>query len=137
MSETQATITAWGRETFGTCSALEICARMGMELAELMEVLASGTEDRTLSMQLTILRQVTRHLNGTVNRLVQAGEDLACADVPRAVEECADIDIMLVQVASALEANLGEARDRKMAVNRRRVWRAEADGTMQHVETEA
>lgn len=50
------------------------------------------------------------------------------------VFEAADTVIVLLQVAEHYGLDLGEAIDRKMAINRAREWRTAGDGTGQHVE---
>ena len=50
------------------------------------------------------------------------------------VEEIADVVIVLSQIAERLGLGLGEAIDRKMAINRAREWVTNGDGTGQHVE---
>jgi NTP pyrophosphatase (non-canonical NTP hydrolase) len=57
-------------------------------------------------------------------------------DAPREsiVEEIADVVIVLSQIAERLGLDLGEAIDRKMAINRAREWVTAGDGTGQHVE---
>jgi len=131
--ETQRTITKWGEQTFGTSSALEVAARMGMELVELLEVCASGTADEALHSLLGEQKRLAREINARVTALARRGDELACMDCSKAVEECADIDIMNQQVCDKLGGILGQAREAKMKVNRSRSWERLADGTAQHV----
>jgi len=47
--------------------------------------------------------------------------------------ECADVLIMLYQVASAFGFDLHEQVDHKMKINRSRTWDVKGDGTGQHI----
>lgn len=53
-------------------------------------------------------------------------------DTEAALEECADVYIVLCQVAEALGHSLQEAVDSKMATNRARKWKVTGEGTGQH-----
>lgn len=70
MSETQADILEWARATFGSADILRIAARCGLELAELLQKVASGDAD------------------GGDDKFGQA-----------IVDECADIAVMTCQMA--------------------------------------
>lgn len=133
MRETQETISAWGHETFGHCSALEVAGRMGMELVELLEICASGTSDNYLHEMLGEQKRLAREISARIDRLALQGRDLACADCSRGVEEAADIHIMNVQVMTKLGGLVQSATDDKMKINRKRVWTRRACGTLQHV----
>lgn len=50
-----------------------------------------------------------------------------------AIEECADIYIMLVQLCNVLGYDLHEHVDNKMEVNRSRQWNNFGDGTGKHM----
>ena len=52
---------------------------------------------------------------------------------PHAVEECADIVIVLMRLVDRAGCSLGEAIDAKMAINRQRVWRLDGHGHGYHV----
>lgn len=136
--ETQRSITQWGRQTFGSDkSALEIAARMQLEMVELLQRLAEDQDDLPLALVLSQLREVAQRVNSRVNQLVDTGAELACLDAPSALEECADIDIMLLQVVSCLGGNALDERTKKMKVNRGRTWSRGRDGVVQHVEAGA
>lgn len=105
--ETQETIAAWGRETFGEPDALAIGVRMNCEVAEL----------------LVALRNIR-----------DAGPESAQQMLEDAGLECADIAIMLDQVADALGVDLDKAKTHKMAINRARTWGKTASGKVQHVD---
>lgn len=106
--ETQETISAWGRKTFGEPDALAIGARMNCEVAELLVALRN------------------------VRDTDQGPEAILCRE--EAVKECGDVYIMLVQVADALGADLQAVVEAKMMVNRDRSWGKTASGKVQHVE---
>lgn len=109
----QESIARWGRETFGhgdlPAPAMPIAARMNVEVAELLNGLAA----------LQLLPP-------------DAPERAAILDNLRA--ECADVGIMLVQVADALEGDLEAEMIAKMEINRARTWGRTASGKVQHVE---
>lgn len=109
--ETQETISAWGRKTFGEPDALAIGARMNCEVAELLVALRN------------------------VRDTDQGPEALLCRE--EAVKECGDVYIMLVQVADALGVDLQAVVEAKMMVNRDRTWGKTASGKVQHVEATA
>lgn len=107
MKETQASIYQWAVETFGEAkSELHIYGRAKDEFQELEMALIDG-------VQLP---------------------DYTFRNPERIVEEIADVVIVLSQIAERLGLDLGEAIDRKMAINREREWRTNGDGTGQHVE---
>lgn len=107
LTDLQQTISQWGRETFGKPDARAIATRMNCEVAELLVAL---------------------------NHIPPAGLDRA--DALKAIGlECADIQIMLVQVADALGLNLEALTNEKFEVNRGRSWATGPNGKVQHVET--
>lgn len=52
---------------------------------------------------------------------------------PKAIEEAADIVIILFRLADRMGKNLMTEVDRKMAINRARQWQTTADGHGYHV----
>lgn len=112
LTTVQQSIAQWGRETFGTPGVepptQKIATRMNVETAELLLALAE-------------LRDLPPGLDHEVQKE-------ACAD------ECADVFIMLMQVADGLNIDLGDRVGRKMEINRRRVWGRTSSGKVQHVE---
>lgn len=109
LSELQRSISNWGRETFGPVPPRAIATRMNVEVAELLVCLDSLSE------------------------LPPNGPDHE--DARRAAGmECADVLIMLVQVAEGLGIPLETYVAQKMSVNRRRKWAKNPSGMMQHVE---
>ena len=71
----------------------------------------------------------------------EMAELLRCLTVddqhPKAAEEIADVVIVLYRLAQRLDADLMAEIDRKMLVNRGRVWRLAGDGHGYHVRSEA
>lgn len=55
---------------------------------------------------------------------------------PKAAEEIADVVIILSRLATRLGADLQAEVDRKMAVNRARVWKLDGSGHGYHVRPE-
>lgn len=53
---------------------------------------------------------------------------------PKAVEEIADVTIVMSRIVAAHGKDLQEEIDRKMAINRARKWQLTGDGHGQHVE---
>lgn len=112
ISEFQADTAAWGATTFGPPNAGQVARRMNVEVAELLislDVLAD-LPGRGIDRE-----EATQH----------------------AGEECADVFIMLVQVAAALGVDLGKMAQAKMAVNRKRQWGRTPGGMVQHVDNPA
>lgn len=112
INEFQADTAAWGAATFGPPNAGQIARRMNVEVAELL-----------------ISLDVLADLPG---RGIDRGEARQAAGA-----ECADVFIMLVQVAAALGVDLGAAAEAKMAINRKRRWGRTPGGMVQHVENPA
>ena len=106
--ETQESITRWADDTFGAAHPAEVAARMNVEVAELVAGLA------------------------TVAAVPVAGMDQEL--VHELQKECADVFIMLAQVAEKLDVDLQTVVNYKMSVNRRRNWTRSPSGKMQHVD---
>ena len=106
--ETQESITRWADDTFGTKHPAEVAARMNVEVAELVAGLA------------------------TVAAVPVAGMDQEL--VHELQKECADVFIMLAQVAEKLNVDLPTVVNYKMDVNRNRAWGRSPTGKMQHVD---
>lgn len=96
MNETQETITRWGEETFGVTHPYHIARRMVSEVNELLEKLV-WVKDKPV-----------------------AEIDQGSLDSIR--EECADVAIMLDQIAELVQVDLQEVKNYKMSVNRKRRW---------------
>lgn len=139
MIETQNTITRWGEQTFGDHhDALGMATRMNVEAAELLLELAGPNVHlrNLLQANVTMAEEISR----VHHALLDQGFTDLCAPTDKAAAECADIFIVLVQVASKLGAQLLGTRwsrgevDRKMKVNRARKWARLPSGRHQHVE---
>lgn len=102
MRWTQREITQWGNDTFGFTKVRSVGTRMNKEVAELLTALEYW------------------EVTGSITNLEAARE------------ECADVGIMLFQVADKLGLDLLEGMNRKMDVNEKRVWRKTKTGDHQH-----
>lgn len=139
MTETQRTISDWGNQTFqGPHPALVMALRMNVEVAELLTELVAlypTLEHSPLALLIhanSATAEALNALHGTV-----PGHPTAGHPTGRAKGECADIAIMNFQVIDSLAGVLTEEVDRKMAINRHRIWGRTASGKMQHVPLEA
>ncbi|QVJ12938.1 hypothetical protein [Pseudomonas phage PSA20] len=108
-NETQESITRWSDETFGAKHPAEVAARMNVEVAELVAGLATVAAVPVADMDPELVQELQK--------------------------ECADVFIMLAQVAEKLDVDLQTVVNYKMGVNRRRNWTRSPSGKMQHVET--
>ncbi len=106
--ETQKTISAWGRETFGHSTATAIGTRMNVEVAEMLVALRCLADTSDPAKVLRYRKEAAR--------------------------EGADVYIMLVQVMEALGADLQAEVDRKVPILRKREWKTNDNGKVQHVE---
>lgn len=138
--ETQQSITAWGSRTFGDHhDALGMATRMNLEVAELFLELAGPNVELRNLLQANVT--MAEAISAKHHALLDQGFTDLCAPTPKAGAECADIAIVLAQVASKLGVMLwgswrrgrGEV-DRKMDVNRKRSWARLPSGRHQHVE---
>lgn len=107
--ETQESITRWADDTFGPKHPAEVAARMNVEVAELVAGLATVAAVPVADMDQELVQELQK--------------------------ECADVFIMLAQVAEKLNVDLQTVVDYKMRVNRDRTWGRSPTGKMQHVET--
>ena len=135
--ESQKTIAAWGRETFGETHPLVVAARMQVEVAELLELLAQRSGSSNVVRVVESLRLSSEALSELVLKHQAEGllSSVGAAEPGfRAAveEECADVNIMLLQVAEAIGGHLDPAVDSKMAINRRRTWSRLPSGRHQH-----
>lgn len=112
INETQQSISRWANDTFGPQHPAEVAARMNVEVAELVSGLAG------------VASVPVEHIERMDPERVRALQD-----------ECADVYIMLAQVAELLNVDLQTAVNIKMGVNRNRIWGRSPSGKMQHVET--
>lgn len=107
--ETQESITRWADDTFGVKHPAEVAARMNVEVAELVAGLATVAAVPVEDMDPELVQELQK--------------------------ECADVFIMLAQVAEKLDVDLQTVVNFKMNVNRNRTWGRSPTGKMQHVET--
>lgn len=77
---------------------------------------------------LTIASRMNNEVAELLTGLVSKPEDKA-----HHLAECADVYIMLVQVASGLGGDLMEEVREKLEINRNRQWEVTASGKVQHV----
>ena len=105
--ETQESITRWADDTFGPKHPAEVAARMNVEVAELVAGLATVAAVPVADMDPELVQELQK--------------------------ECADVFIMLAQVAEKLNVDLQTVVDFKMGVNRNRAWGRSPTGKMQHV----
>lgn len=79
---------------------------------------------------LSIWRRAAKEFGELHDKLVANDAD------PGAPEECADVAIVLARILVAHGKDLQAEVDRKMRINRARIWRLTGDGHGQHVEPE-
>lgn len=135
--ETQRTISSWAQDTFGEVGAVAVATRMNVEVAELqlaLVVLAGLSEGHPLYDALKKNLDVANSIAGMAASLdlefvVERCNAEAFLD---ARGECADVLVMLYQVASLLGGDLHRLTDAKMSRNRKRTWGRAPNGTMQH-----
>jgi hypothetical protein len=78
----------------------------------------------------------------SIDRMVEEVEELKEVNVngveafDEVSNECADILIILYQVADTFGFNLHACVDHKMEINRSRKWKIAGDGTGQHIKEE-
>lgn len=132
--ETQASIHQWGVNTFGETNALTLAVRMNLEVIELLQQLV---DDYGPCPELEGMRELLPALHALGYRLNSEHGNVPAGAGPHgesAQEECADVHIMLRQLAEYLKVDLDRKTDEKMAVNRVRRWARANTGQMQHVD---
>lgn len=161
--ETQASITGWANTTFGEAPSFPlILTRANEEMAELLRAITAPepkpeqiTEEAAdvaivlcragASLGRNILRaipDVGRPSNAPLLSVTRGNEILAtCIGIAAEAisnQRCAIyLDIIINTLATtclAYGTTLGEAIDRKMGINRQRVWVRRGDGHGQHVD---
>lgn len=120
IKQAQEEISSWGRQTFGPCDPGKIATRMNVEMAEL---LVGFDEYRRLEN----LAQMAFETDSPEVAEFEAYKKFLG-------KECADIFVMLVQVAAAIDVDLDQYQQDKMIINRNRVWATGANGKVQHVD---
>ncbi len=78
-------------------------------------------------------RDLTALVARAHGELDELEEALRAGDIAEAGSEAADVVILLHRLVALAGMDLGEQVDAKMAVNRRRKWKAAGDGTGGHV----
>lgn len=121
-NETQSTIGQWARDTFpgGDDLSPRHCIRLLEEVCELC--LAAGAQPADLYRVCSADRP-----NG------QAWFESRPESPERVARELADVAIVIAVIAERRGVDLAAEVDAKMALNRRRVWRSNGDGTGYHV----
>lgn len=122
--ETQETISAWQRATFGRVGdPAKLIARAGEEFLELIgEVLPAEHRDI-----LEGIRSAWAHEAVTPTR------EESPYYLTRIQSEMADVLIVLYGAAEAYGFNLQEVVDSKMRINRARTWKQSGNGFGQHI----
>lgn len=127
MKETQETIGKWATDNFGKPTQLAVLKRSCDELLEAMEVCVVNN-DSTNTIFNTIrffLTQLDAHAHSR--------EDLYRL-TPTIAEELADSMIVNYHAAAVMNIHIHTFIDQKMEINRRRLWKKNADGTGQHID---
>lgn len=140
--ENQNTVANWALATFGRAPLLAVATRMNVEMAELLTALvehAGLPSDDPLRLSLERNVAVALQLAQLASGVKDFGDDYGQSELTRqeAAGECADVFVMLLQVADRLGVELQERMEEKMAINRDRTWAKNAQGLTQHVEQTA
>lgn len=133
-TESQDSIDKWGRDTFGDHDAMGMATRMTIEASELLLELVGS--DPRLQQLCNLAVEIHEDISRRYHELRDGGQpaELYCQPTPKAPQECADVLIVLYQVAAKVNTELHSEVDRKMTINRARAWAKTADGRHQHVE---
>lgn len=76
-------------------------------------------------------RRIAVRMNIEMAELISALEH---GELEEARMECADLNVMLRQIAERLGVDLNEITDQKMDINESRTWAKGKDGSFRHVE---
>ena len=160
--ETQETISAWAEETFGPAgSNLRVAARANEEMAELLRHLSSDpahpkAPEEAADVVIVLSRLATRlgckvppapslrrkcraslyavHANANLQKVLEFTE--ACprhVDTAKCIEGCFDsLSALCERLGTTLQAEI----DKKMQVNRARVWKLDGTGHGYHQKPE-
>lgn len=107
VEEDQNSISEWAESTFGDITGPRAITRTNKEMAELLTI---------ISMPVPAIRKPF---------------------IDKIRDECADILIILFQVANVYRFDLMLAVDEKMKINRARKWKLDGTGCGQHIEEES
>lgn len=162
-NETPESILAWGRDTFGENSALDILVRANIEMAELVSAVSCGAAVELVAMEMADVDIVCAQgaaILGINPRIDPEGEHVVVGSLMSLalVAQSALSEIMsyvhlgdaayeqsiadlyednlywaLRQLAQRLGVDLQEKRDEKMAINRARSWGKTPEGHFQHL----
>ncbi len=125
--EDQFTIGKWATENFGKPNILAVLRRSCDELLEAMEeCVVSNEATRTM---FKAMRLGMEHLDK-----YKLPDEVLYAATPLIAAELADSEIVNKHAAAVLHVDLNSYVQNKMAINRRRKWRQNKDGTGQHVD---
>jgi len=138
--EDQQSVGAWQRATFGPPHAAVTAARTARELGELLQVVVGGSlppaDADPLQHALQLYLYAVKHLSALAHEYQAQGalQPLSPSARAAASDECADLMIMTYGIGNALGSDVLANVDRKMSVNRRRVWVCNEIGENQHLE---
>lgn len=165
MRETQYTISDWAQSTFGPVgSDIMVASRANEELAELIKVLVVNPSDpsaveEAADVAIVLYRLATRlgyHVGDLSDLASPEGEPSVLALALKANHHMAtvmyylssfsrpnlitsmelrDLYICLYRIAAMYGKSLPEEIDRKMEINRARVWALDGHGQGYHVKT--
>ena len=127
LMEDQFTIGKWATENFGKPDILAVLRRSCDELLEAMEeCVVSNNATRVM---FSAMRMGLEHLDK-----YKHSPDVLYAATPLIAAEIADSEIVNRHAAAVLNIDLNSYVQEKMAINRRRKWKQNKDGTGQHVD---
>lgn len=125
--EDQFTIGKWATENFGKPNILAVLRRSCDELLEAMEeCVVSNEATRTM---FKAMRMGLEHLDN-----YKLADEVLYAATPLIAMELADSEIVNKHAAAVMNIDLNSFVQQKMALNRRRKWKQNSDGTGQHVD---
>lgn len=125
--EDQFTIGKWATENFGKPNILAVLRRSCDELLEAMEeCVVSNEATRTM---FKAMRLGMEHLDK-----YKLPDEVIQAAIPLIAAEVADSEIVNKHAAAVMNVDLNTYVQNKMAINRRRKWKQNKDGTGQHVD---
>lgn len=109
-TESQRSIVDWADWTFGPVEPLVAGSRAASEMKEFISRLNIALSDQETEQPA-----------------------LPFAHFGELCSEAADVVICLYRMVAGMGSDLGREVDRKMAINRRRRWKSNGDGTGQHI----
>jgi hypothetical protein len=127
MHETQETIGKWAIEKFGRPRPLAVLRRSVDELLEAIEL--TVVENEATRTMFKAMRLGLKHLDN-----YELGPDVVHRLTPEIMMELADSEIVNKHAAESMHCDLQSFIDKKMEINRARLWKMNGDGTGQHTE---